>query len=177
MFQPYSHRVAGSFPSQRTLHLLDIENLLGGRVTAARVKVMFALYCETAEVDVADLVVAACSHRFASKVLFALPAQVRVVIGADVPDGADLALLDAVDAQSQAARFARVVVGSGDHAFAPLAQEFVVAGCPADMVTGSGFTARRLRMVCRSHRHFAYHRLPQVWPFSTGQSVVTILKA
>ena len=169
MFQDSSTRSVRVFPPKRALHLLDVENLLGGRVTSSRVKALWELYCMTAEVEEVDLVVAACSHRSASQVLFALPSRVRVVIGSDVPDGADVALLDAVDASRQAARFARVVVGSGDHAFAPLAQEFVAAGCPVDLVTGPGFSARRLRMVCRSHRHFSYHRLPQVWPIGSDR--------
>lgn len=177
MFLESSTRTEGFFPPQRALHLLDVENLLGGHVTASRVKVMWELYCATAEVDNADLVVAACSHRFASRVLFALPSRVRVVIGADVRDGADVALLEAVDAPRQATRFARVVVGSGDHAFVPLAQQFVAAGCPADLVTGIGSTARRLRMVCRSHQNFSYHRLPQVWPIGSGLSAATTLPA
>jgi hypothetical protein len=177
MFHEASTRTAGYFPPQRALHLLDVENLLGGHVTASRVKVMWELYCATAEVEKADLVVAACSYRFASRVLFALPSRVRVVIGADVRDGADVALLEAVDAARQATRFARVVVGSGDHAFTPMAQQFAAAGCPADLVTGVGFVARRLRMVCRSHRRFSYHRLPQVWPIGSGQTAAAALPA
>lgn len=176
MFQEAT-RTAGFLPPQRALHLLDVENLLGGHVTASRVKVLWDLYSATAQVDKVDLVVAACSHRFASRVLFALPSRVRVVIGADAHDGADVALLEAVDASLQATRFTRVVVGSGDHAFTAMAQEFVAAGCPADLVTGIGFTARRLRMVCRSHQHFSYHRLPQVWPIGSGQTAAAELPA
>ena len=173
-----SHPRAGGFSSPpRALHVLDVENLLGGQVTFGRTKVMWDLYCEAAKVDDADMIVAGCSRRFAESVLFALPSRGRVVIGANVPDGADAALLDAVDPTHQASRFARVVVGSGDHAFAPMALQFVTAGCPADLVTGSGFTARRLRMVCRSHRHFAYHQLPQAWPFGAPTGRVATLGA
>lgn len=50
------------------------------------------------------------------------------------PDGADLALIDILDTEQIARRFNRVIIGSGDHAFAPVARRLRAEGATVVVV-------------------------------------------
>lgn len=155
---PVRHAGLGT-PGVRRLHLLDVENLLSGEVSPTRVRAFWQMYRDQ-HVGPQDLVVVACAERVAGDVLFNLPATVRVVLGEDVPDGADRALIEAVDATHQAARFDEVLLGSGDGVFVPLVTEFITAGCPVELVTPYRDVSAALRLACTSHTAMALHRLP-----------------
>jgi hypothetical protein len=108
---------AKHLPAGRSLHLVDIENLVGG-ARAYRCSVADALeqYRTLAGFQEGDhVVIAACSGlAFRAGCLWA-GARILVAHG---PDGADLALLDEIiTPESIAARFDRVVIGSGDGIF------------------------------------------------------------
>jgi len=76
-------------------------------------------------------------------VAFALPRRWRVRFGYG-RDGADRALLHAVDLRVAVGRFDRVVIGSGDGAFAGLAEGLTGAGRRVDVVSRPGSLSGRL---------------------------------
>lgn len=107
--------------SARSLHLLDVENMLGGLVTSSRVSEMWASYQLNAPVAVGDHVVAGFGPMTAEEGVFALPPTVRKLVAPAGPDAADRILIEAVDVEFVHRRFARVIIASGDARFAPLA--------------------------------------------------------
>jgi hypothetical protein len=112
-----------SLPTDRTLHLVDLENLFGDpRASADAVLAAFDRYREVAEWRDGDLLVVASNPGMAEKVVFDLP-QPRVFRSAVGENGADTTLLALADLRHMSRRFARLVVGSGDGIFAPLARE------------------------------------------------------
>ena len=103
----------------RTLHLIDVENLVGG-VAAGVDAVAAALdaYRRTIVVGPDDHVVLGTGSELAFASKAAWPgALLRIGKGID---GADRALLSALDPSFIASHYHRLVVGSGDHAFAPM---------------------------------------------------------
>jgi hypothetical protein len=106
----------------RSLHLLDVENLLGGRRTNTTVAQLWQGYLASGLLRDGDLVIAALGAGSAQKLAFELPRPVRLVLGGHGPDAADHALLEAVDVTWVAQRFSRVVIGSGDGIFTGLAE-------------------------------------------------------
>lgn len=71
------------------------------------------------------------SHRW----LFDQIPHAHIVIGADTTDGADQALLSAINIHHVARNFDELVIGSGDHAFAPLAHKARQLGLAVQTVT------------------------------------------
>src|SRR5687767_1286085 len=107
-------------PVGRTLHLLDLENLAGSPAPGrARLDLVAAAYRATMPVRDNDHVAVASDVRTALEAGLAWPGA-RLLAGRG-PDGADRALLGATDPAWAATHYDRVVIGSGDHAFAPLA--------------------------------------------------------
>lgn len=102
----------------RTLHLLDIENLCG---TPAFSESDLALLRNRYEVLVPigpdDLVVVASSHFRARELMFGWT-EARPLFGSG-PDGADKCLLDVVFHEGVEGRFSHIVIGSGDGIFQP----------------------------------------------------------
>lgn len=114
-------------PEGRTLHLIDLENLIGDPM-ADVVHIRWALghWPELFRVAPGDLVVIAANPVMAWEAKQTWPgALVRSRTG---EDGADHALLEACEPTWVVGRFARVVVGSGDHIFAARARELSAAG-------------------------------------------------
>ena len=109
-----------SHPKGRTLHVIDIENLVGGTaVGAAAVGPALAAYRCTVAVRPDDHVELGSGPTLAVAAGLAWPgARLRVDHGAN---GADRVLLDALTPDFIATHYDRVVIASGDHAFAPLA--------------------------------------------------------
>lgn len=132
-------------PARRTLHLVDIENLAGG---PARVDRWFGSalrqYQAVAEPRPVDHVVMAADRTVYARTAWDVDPgwTYRFGIG---PDGADRALLDAADPGWVHGRFDRVVVGSGDHAFAPLVVDLLGRGVPVTVVSRPRNLSGRLR--------------------------------
>lgn len=106
-------------PIGRTLHLIDVENLVGG-VAAGRDAVAPALdaYRRTIDIGPEDHVVLGTGTELAFAAKATWPgALLRIGRGID---GADRALLSVLDPAFIASHYHRLVVGSGDHAFAPM---------------------------------------------------------
>ena len=106
-------------PVGRTMHVIDIENLAGGSgVGAAGVRNAVAAYRATVDVRTGDHVVIGSGRTLAFVAKATWPAAC-LRIGRGV-DGADNALLEDLDCGFVAAHYDRVVIASGDHAFAGL---------------------------------------------------------
>ena len=133
-------------PSRRCIHLVDIENLLGGWVTDQRTRHLVARYHSTGLIGSADLVIVAGAHRAAARWAFAAPQGWRRIITADRPDAADDALVKA----GQAYAFSpttHLVIGSGDHYFIPVAEKARAAGAQIHGLIGEGQVAPRVAVL------------------------------
>ncbi|HSU36210.1 MAG TPA: hypothetical protein VLJ88_11170 [Propionibacteriaceae bacterium] len=132
--------------TRRCIHLVDIENLLGGWVTDQRTRHLVARYHGTGLIGSADLVIVAGAHRAAARWAFAAPQGWRRIITADEPDAADDALVKA----GQAYAFSpttHLVIGSGDHYFVPVAETARAAGAQIHGLIGEGQLAPRLAVL------------------------------
>ena len=141
------HRHRRRCPKGRTLHLIDIENLCGGTDTGdAAVREAVDRYRRTIRVAEDDHVIVGSGPTFAVAAKLAWPSA-QLVVGHGI-NGADLALLDAAEPSFVADHYDRVVVASGDHAFAELVIDLRGRGTAVLVITrdaqsGSG-TLRRL---------------------------------
>ncbi len=145
----------------RTLNLIDLENLVGGEVQAPRVREVWSQFVDAVGFRYDDHSTVAVSRRHAADAFFALPSGIQRVIGANRPDGADLALIDCVDIRWVTANFGQVVIASGDHIFAPLAREFRQAGLSVVQVLGAGACSAELYCQCTEHRYLPRSAKPQ----------------
>ncbi|MFP5377101.1 MAG: NYN domain-containing protein [Acidimicrobiia bacterium] len=129
----------------RTLHLIDIENLVrGSGATPAEVAGALAAYRAAVAIGPGDHVVIASGRRLLMAAGLAWPGA-RLLLGAGV-DGADLALLDASPPAAVAAAYDRVVIGSGDGIFATRAAELRRAGVVVAVVSLATSLAVDLRV-------------------------------
>jgi len=131
-------------PAGRTLHLLDVENLMGGprRGRAAPAAAVTA-YCAAAEVQPFDHIIVAVNHAIAVDTGVSCPGARLLAAGGR--DGADLALLAQVaDVRRTAALYDRVVVGSGDGIFADTLYALKSFGIPVGVVSVQRFLSLSL---------------------------------
>ena len=135
------------FP-ERALHLVDIENLAGAAVPSldlvTEVQVRY-LACLGFGAD--DQVVLAASHLGLLNAGLGWPhARYRVRSG---KDGADLELIDVLEHENVAARFSRVVIGSGDGLFGAAAARLASRGVYVTVVSRRDSLAQGLARVAR----------------------------
>jgi len=133
-------------PVGRTLHLVDLENLAGGSA-ASRVEIDIALdgYEHAVRFGAGDHRVVACGKGLVFPAKDRWPgADVRYARGLD---GADRLLLRAADPDDVAARFDRVVIGSGDHIFGELAIELDRRSVGVCVASRRSALSRRLHQV------------------------------
>lgn len=138
-----SARLEPWVPDGRTLHLIDLENLAGGHLSAAGLRQASELYQDTVGIGPYDHVIVAVqpSIAFTARALF----PDANVIPATGVDGADLALIDYVsDVRWIACRYIRIVLGSGDHIFAPVVDNYRKAGLDVEVVALRGSIANVL---------------------------------
>ena len=133
-------------PTDRCLHLVDIENLLGNPRPADTQQAVevFEAYLAAAVWRPGDLVVVASNPGLMKTLAFQLPdipCSRRCVRG---QDGADRLLLQAVP-NHLPTRFSRLVIGSGDGIFTDLADNTSRTSVETWVVSGVGFVARGLR--------------------------------
>ena len=134
-------------PTRRRIHLVDIENLLGGNVTDRRTRDLVARYHSTGLIGTADLVIVAGAHRAAARWAFAAPQGWRRIITADRPDAADDALVRAGQAFAYSPT-THLVIGSGDHYFIPVAATARAAGAQIHGLICEGKLAHGLAVLC-----------------------------
>ena len=105
-------------PAGRALHIVDLENLMGGPMAGfLPMAKAAAAYYEAVSVGEDDHLVVAVNPCLALDAHDCFPSALLRVRGGH--DGADLALLEAIDdAQFVCSRYTRLIVGSGDGIFA-----------------------------------------------------------
>ena len=132
----------GRFP-ERGLHLIDIENLAGaGFPSFEQIRGVQGMYAGRLTFGALDQVVVASSHLTLLNAALGWPhARYRVRSG---PDGADLELLNVLRHEKVAARFTRVVIGSGDGVFARAAASLATAGVRVTVVSRQDSLSARL---------------------------------
>ena len=159
-------------PRPRTVHLVDIENLAGG---PERIDRWFApalrQYEAVARPHDGDHVVLAADASVWSRTAWDVDPAWDYRFGTG-PDGADRVLLERADPDWVADRFDRLVVGSGDHAFAPLVAEVRDRGVDAVVVARPRQLAGALR---RTGARVVV--LPDLPPVGGGASTAVVLAA
>ena len=122
-------------PPGRTLHLLDIENLMGGPHQGAdALEEAIRSYFEAVGHGPEDHVVVACNPALVVTVGRQRQGG-RILIGHG-PDGADRALLSQLRCLDWiASRYDRVIVGSGDGIFTEIVRELVGIGVPVGVIS------------------------------------------
>jgi hypothetical protein len=107
----------------RTVHVVDVENLIGEDhriATVEQIRAVIEDYRQLVGARDGDLFFFGANPELKFRVMVATGSnQVRGYKG---KDGADKALLDVVGTDWVVGQFDRVCVASGDHAFAPLAR-------------------------------------------------------
>ena len=128
----------------RTLHILDLENLCGGPDQIPAEKYAVAdLYRTQAEIAEDDHVVVGANPSSLIDCFDIFPGS--RLVGQHGPDGADLALLGALrHIHWVAQRYDRVIIGSGDHCFAPSAAALRARGILVGVVAREGSVSRSL---------------------------------
>ena len=136
--------VTTTLTATRTLHLVDIENLVGDP-KAPTVVVLDVLdrYLDVAGHRDGDHVVIAANPGLMAKVAFDLPVPCNVH-AARGENGADLVLLAQAEPSRVAARYDRLVIGSGDGAFADVAIAVRDLDTPVVVVAQPGCMSNRL---------------------------------
>lgn len=139
--------------SQRTLHLVDVENLEGcAEFSELDAAATAAAYMAAVQVRVGDVIIIASSHHSAAAAWYGWPHNARRLVRSGV-DGADRALLEVLAKEHVQDRFARVVIGSGDHIFAVPARALVAQGVAVTVVTRGRSLARELAVAVSDIRY------------------------
>ncbi len=139
-------------PRRRRIHVIDIENLLGlqPRVASRFHYLLVAKgYRALVRPKQGEHIYVGCNHANAFLARDAFPkASLRLGHG---PDGGERGLLELLsDVDFIGSRYAEVVIASGDHAFAPLAERLVEAGIPVTVVSRRNALSADLRRVASS---------------------------
>lgn len=128
-----------SLPSRaRRYFLVDIENpTRGAKASCEEVAAFWSILKRQAPgIAPRDHVVVGAGRHVARRYRAAIDGpNVKWVVGADAPDGADRALLAAIDLRRVARDFDELVVLSGDHCFAALARQAKALGLTVHVIT------------------------------------------
>lgn len=134
---------------ERTLHLIDIENLTGSASpTPGEVRDCRDVY-ESAFVGANDLVVVACSHHAFRAVGWEWTKARLLLRSGD--NGADLALLEVLASEDVAKRFDFIHVASGDGIFADAVARLGAAGVTITVVSRPESLSAALRLAADHH--------------------------
>lgn len=151
------HRAA----EQRTLHLLDLENLVGGRVNRVTTTQAWRAYEIRVGIDRDDQVVVGAAGGPALDAFLAIPRTVQLLAPVPACDAVDQALLAAWPVNEVASRYDRVVIGSGDHIFTSYAAQLRLRGVKVDVATGVGRCSAALYRACQHHIALFGHPTPR----------------
>lgn len=154
-----------------TLHLVDVENLLGERrltATVSDVRETVDNWFRAVGKRPDDHVVIAANPAFGLTAGLAVPAAQLLVRHGE--DGADLALLDWAPIEHIAERYDRVVIGSGDHIFAMFIRSLLIHGVKVRVCTRRGAMSRALRLALATGADVDRPTTPA--PAGAGQQVL-----
>ena len=128
----------------RTLHLVDLENLLGDDRCSEVGRAGLVRYLELARWDPGDQVILAAHPELVRQVGFdpPVPCNLHATRG---DDSADEMLLAHAPVELVAARYDRLVIGSGDGIFVRLARAVRAADVPVLVVSRADGVAERFR--------------------------------
>lgn len=133
----------------RAIHLIDLENLIGDPFAGpGTIAGIWQAYTTGIGLHPGDHVIVATGPGMAATAWYVLPAtgiQRRTKRGRD---GADRALIEAVDLHHDARRFGMLIIASGDHIFEPLARQARTEGMSVWNIAGKGALARTLKAAC-----------------------------
>jgi hypothetical protein len=136
----------------RSVHLVDLENLAGGPSQPPDLVLdVWRRYQVIADATPTDHITLATERALWKRIAFDIDPSVRYLPGTG-PDGADTALIASATAEWVVGRFDRLVIGSGDCAFASLAGAVRAAGRPVVVVAVPGSLSGRLRAVATEVR-------------------------
>lgn len=140
--------------AERSLHLIDIENLTDSpSPSAAEVRQCWHHY-EVVPVGPHDQFVIACSHHAAPSVGWAWPRGRRLWRSGE--NGADLALLEVIAQERVEERFKSVVLASGDGIFTDAVARLGAQGVDVTVVSRPESLSRSLMLAASSHIFFPY---------------------
>ena len=134
-----------SDPLRRSLHLVDLENLVGDpRAVAPLVRATLTRYLRVARWRPGDHVIIASNPGLMREVMFdpPVPCNAHATRGRD---GADVMLLSLASPELVVRRYARLVIGSGDHIFAASPHAAQALGVEVLVVARAGGCSYRLR--------------------------------
>lgn len=136
----------------RELHLIDVENLLGTPYfTAPAVRALRSTYDRVSATGFAAQQVIGTSAS-SNLLTAALAWRAARPVFQNGADGADRALLAAGEYAPER-RFGRIVIGSGDHAFAPYAADVQRNGVDVTVVCRPEALSRELRLAVPDVRY------------------------
>ena len=153
--QPVSPTIPTPAVGEPSRHILvDIENLTGGRSTREEARKLWRILSAELDFTANDRVVVGGNRHTARKLSTAITGpNVGWVVGAMGADGADRALLAAVNLFQIAKSHDELVIMSGDHAFANLASLASKHGVPVHVVGQRGNLSRRLQAAATRVTH------------------------
>ena len=143
---PKRHATRQNAPARRSLHLIDVDNLVRDPRTLDRRQIedVLARYRQAAEYREGDHSVVATGkngrHVLETELAWATASHRR----RSGHDGADLMLLEEVDWAIRGRRYGRVVIGSGDHIFAAAARRLMSVGITVAIVAPLGAASSAL---------------------------------
>lgn len=144
----------------RTLHLVDVDNLLGDPTTTDRASIdlVFRDFREVAGFVEGDHVVVATGRNAAHVLAVELAWPTARHRRQGGPDGADLALLDEAEWAARSLRYGRVVLGSGDRIFLAALDRLRAVDVHVDVVSRARSLARSLAVRAGGHVHLLPER-------------------
>lgn len=139
------------FGDGRSIHLLDIENMLGtGEIEVTAINAFFAGYRSEVRMTDHDLVVVGVSSTEGLLALAQSDLRNYRQLYRPGKDGADLALREVLDTEELENRFSMVHVGSGDGGFAASISALAGRGAVVVVVARPESLSKRLRLA--AHR-------------------------
>ena len=139
---------------ERSLHLIDIENLAGSPSPSVDEVGWYHLAYEALHVGPGDHVVIACSRHAARSGRWGWPTRRHLWRSGN--DGADLALLEVSARERVAECFNFVVLASGDGIFTDAVARLGSQGVEVTVVSRPESLSRSLRMAAKHHILFPY---------------------
>ena len=137
---------------RRTIHLVDLENLIGSSAMDSEVVARLRVrYNAVSGLTSSDLIVLATGSSAAPAAWYSWGGARRLVRRG--VNGADEALLDVIEDEELASRFARVVIASGDGIFAEACATLAERGVWVTIVGNRRSISHRLRLAVRDVRH------------------------
>jgi hypothetical protein len=132
----------------RALHVIDLENLAGGRLGPRRAREVWLTYERGIGIQHGDRTIVVVSSIFAEAVLPVIPSYVQLQFCFTGPDAADRLLQKLAAAEIGRKGFAIVIIASGDRSFARTATLARSHGADVWLVSGYGQVSRRLAALC-----------------------------